>query len=249
MYSLIIVDDEPVVREGLALHFPWEKYGFKVKEVFACPKKTLAFFTRDTADVLLTDIRMPQMSGLDLIRMIKETPDNTTLPCLISAYRDFAYAQEGMSLGVKYYLVKPTSFEEIGNTFQKIKQELDSRHPSPAKIPESILAEVKNNTIRQACAIMMAKPESCSLYSIARELDVDASHLSRLFKKETGENFRDRLLRIKMDQAAKMLVSPIHYSNRDISAALGYQDTQNFYRSFSRYYGSTPGEYRRRGSL
>lgn len=241
MYSLVIVDDEPVLRDGLARYFPWETYGFKVRAVFDCPRKTLSFFSKDTADVLLTDIRMPRMSGLDLIRRVKTLPRNKTVMCLLSAYRDFAYAQEGMSLGVKYYLVKPTSFEEIGLTFQKIKEELDERSPviSPA-VPAA-----ENNIIKQVYAIMMAKTAACSLMGIAAELGLDPSYLSRLFKKETGAGFRDRLRQIKMEQAAEMLKSPVNYKNRDIGAALGYQDTQNFCRTFHKYYGMTPGKFRR----
>jgi YesN/AraC family two-component response regulator len=181
------------------------------------------------------------MSGLDLIRQIKALPGNRTVMCLISAYRDFAYAREGMSLGVKHYLVKPTSFEEIGAAFQKIREELDGRSPviSPA------LPAAENNVIKQVYAIMTAKTAACSLMSVAAELGLDASYLSRLFKKETGVGFRDRLRQIKMEQAAEMLKSPVNYKNQDIGAALGYRDTQNFCRTFRKYYGLTPGKFRR----
>ncbi|MDR3167817.1 MAG: response regulator [Treponema sp.] len=241
MYSLIIVDDEPVLRDGLAQYFPWETYGFKVKAVFDCPQKTLSFFSGDTADVLLTDIRMPRMSGLDLIRRIQALPQNKTVMCLLSAYRDFAYAQEGMSLGIKYYLVKPTSFEEIGETFQKIKEELDVRNP----VISPVLPVPENNVIKQAYTIMITKTATCSLMNIAAELGLDVSYLSRLFKKETVVGFRDLLRQIKMEQAAEMLKSPVNYKNRDIGTALGYQDTQNFCRAFHKYYGMTPGKFRR----
>lgn len=239
MYSLTIVDDEPVLRNGLAEHFPWEKIGFKVKSVFASPQKALGFFNQDTCDVLLTDIRMPYMSGIELIRRIKENPRNRTIMCLLSAYRDFSYAQEAMTLGVKYYLVKPTSFEDIDEVFQKIKQELNEQLPVADIIPET-----DNHIIRQVYAIMRAKTAACSLFSIAAELGMDSSYLSRLFKKETGEKFRDSLLRIKMKQATEMLLSPVKYKNRDISEALGYQDVQNFCRTFQKFYGINPGKFR-----
>jgi YesN/AraC family two-component response regulator len=246
MYSLVIVDDEPVVRDGLARHFPWETYGFTVREVFSGPQKALAFFERENADVLLTDIRMPAMSGLDLIRRVKALPDNKTIMCLLSAYRDFSFAQEGMALGVRYYLVKPTSFEEIGGAFQQIKEDLDAR-PVFRAVSVNGLPEPENAIIRRVHAIMMTKTAACSLQSIAAELGLDASYLSRLFKKETGEKFRDRLLRVKMEQAAAMLRSQVNYTNKDIGEAIGYQDTQNFCRSFRGFYGVTPGKFRRRG--
>ena len=249
MYSIVIVDDEPVVRNGLAWHFPWERYGFKVRDAFPSAKKALEYFEKESADVLLTDIRMPVMSGLDLIRRIKAIPNNKTIMCLISAHKDFSYAQEGMALGVQYYLIKPTSFEEIGDTFQKIKQTLDARIPEFSSFVNKGLPETENLIIRQAYVIMMAKTATCSLQSIAAELCIDISYLSRLFKKETGKKFRDLLLRIKMEQAVAMLKSPVNHTNQHISSAIGYQDTQNFCRIFLRFYGTTPGKFRRRYSL
>ena len=242
MYSLVIVDDEAVLRDGLALHFPWEKYGFQVKAVFPCPKQTLAFFSQNTADVLLTDIRMPFMSGLELIRRIKEEFNGKTIMCLLSAYKDFAYAKEGMALGVKYYLVKPTSFEEITETFQKIRAELDGRFPGIANTPD-----IDNSLIKKVYTIMMHKTASCTLFNIACELGLDEAYLSRLFKKETGKKFRDELQRIKMETAVEMLKSPIAYKLRDISAALGYQDIQNFCRTFQKHFGLSPGKFRHQG--
>jgi YesN/AraC family two-component response regulator len=217
-----------------------------VKKVFDCPKKALNFFIRDTADVLLTDIRMPYMSGIELIRRIKEDTRNKTIMCLLSAYRDFTYAHEGMSLGVKYYLIKPTSFEEIGSTFQKIRQELDEKMPAGTVLHSDVLSDSENNIIRQACAIMTKRTSTCSLFSIAGEIGIDASYLSRLFKKETGEKFRDRLLKIKMEQAVEMLKNSTNYKTRDISGALGYHDVQNFYRAFKKYFGMSPGELKQR---
>jgi two-component system, response regulator YesN len=237
----MIVDDEPVVREGLAQHFPWEKSGFEVAEVHSSPQKALAFFERGTVDALLTDIRMPFMSGLELIRRVKELPGNRTVTCLISAYRDFEYAQEGMALGVKYYLVKPTSFEQIAEVFGKIRCELDGGVPAVGSA-----AGTGNAAIDRACAIVAARTATCSLHGIADELGLDPAYLSRLFKRELGVNFRDYLRRARMEQAAQMLMSPLNYKSKDISEALGYLDAQNFCRAFRDYYGVNLGEYRRR---
>ena len=144
--------------------------------------------------------------------------------------------------GGKYYLVKPAGFEEIGETFRKIKAELDSRVPGGEKIPET-----ENDIIRRVFAIMKTRTASCSLFSIAEDLELDASYLSRLFKRETGEKFRDWLRKIKMEQAAAMLRSQVNYTNRDISEVLGYQDAQNFCRVFQKHFGMSPGQFRRKG--
>jgi YesN/AraC family two-component response regulator len=183
------------------------------------------------------------MSGLDLIRRIKENPLNRTIMCLLSAYRDFSYAREGMTLVVKYYLVKPTSFEEIGETFQKIRKELEDRSLS-AEIPRHDHPDTENAAVKRIYSIMLNKTSTCSLDSISGEIGMAVSYISRLFKKETGKNFRDELQTIKMERAAKMLESPAGYTNREISDSLGYQDAQNFCRVFKKRYGMSPGKFR-----
>jgi YesN/AraC family two-component response regulator len=148
-----------------------------------------------------------------------------------------------MTLGVKYYLVKPTSFEEIGETFQKIRRELEERYFS-AEIPRHDQPDTENAVIKRIYSIMLNKTSTCSLNSIGGEIGMDVSYISRLFKKETGKNFRDELQTIKMERAANMLESPGGYTNQEISETLGYQDTQNFCRVFKKHYGLSPGKFR-----
>lgn len=243
MYSLVIVDDESEQREGLSQMFPWNRIGFQVEETFASARDALAYFSTNKADVLVTDIRMPFMSGLELIRHIKETNPacRHMVCCILSAWRDFGYAQEAMSLGVRHYLVKPTDFVCIEETFGKIRMELDNREPILPPIPDG-----KHPLVSRAILLMNTDPANCTLQSIARQLGVSQSYLSRLFKEETGENFQNALQTLKMKQAADMLSSSRYHRIRSIALSLGYRDAQNFCRTFRKCHGMTPGEYRRK---
>lgn len=241
MYTLAIVDDEVELREGLAYHFPWEKHGFSVSGVFAGARELLAFLETTSVDVLITDIRMPRMSGLDLILKIKEELNRDIIFCLLSAYRDFEYAQEGIHLGVRYYLLKPTDFDEIAEAFEKIRAELDACHPLNKE-----LKDIDNVLVRKAMTIMDHQMDSCTLLSIASQLGLNPSYLSRLFREESGEKFQDYLQRIKMERAATLLGRSHQYRTKEIAAMLGYQDTQNFCRRFKLFYGMSPGSYRRK---
>jgi YesN/AraC family two-component response regulator len=148
MYSFVIVDDETELLEGLAHYFPWESIGFSVSGSFSDVRSALAFCKDHHADVLLTDIRMPFMSGLQLIKELKQFPSPPQF-CIMSAYDDFGYAKEAIGYGVLEYLL---------------------------------------------------------------------TH--------------------KMEVAKQMLTSKVGYKNKEIAEALGYQDTQNFCRTFRKYWGT-----------
>lgn len=241
MYSLIIIDDEEEILEGLTNYYPWKNIGFEVIGSFSYATAALEFCDKTMPDVVLTDIRLPFKSGFDILEELCQK-ENQPLFCVMSAYDEFEYAKQAIKYGVQDYLVKPVSFEELGKTFTKIKGILDAKRPVIPKKDE------ENNTdnvlIIHAIEIMKKRTKDCTLNSVADELEVSESYLSRLFKKETGTNFQKYLQDIKMSMAAAMLEPPARYKNKDIAEALGYTDSQNFCRSFRKAYGMTPQEYR-----
>ncbi|MDD3903694.1 MAG: response regulator [Sphaerochaeta sp.] len=244
MYSIIIIDDEKELLEGLSQYFPWEKIGFQVAGAFNDGRSALAYCTSHPVDVVLTDIRMPFMSGLDLIRELR-TYKHVPLFCIMSAYNDFDYAKQAISFGVQDYLLKPSTFEEIEQTFTKIKNLLDG---TTVETVHATHTKECNPLIREALTIIEKRTSSCSLQTIAEELGINTSYLSRLFKEESGQNFQDYLVTVKMQQATQMLMGKVEYRNKEIAIALGYQDTQNFCRTFRKYFGTSPQQYRQEKS-
>ncbi|AEC02418.1 response regulator transcription factor [Parasphaerochaeta coccoides] len=240
MYSLIIIDDEKELLEGLAHYFPWESIGFITVGAFSDAKSALAYCRDNPVDVVLTDIRMPFLSGLDLIKELR-THNPTPIFCVMSAYSDFEYAKQAIAFGVKEYLVKPLSFDDLRASFQKIHAHLDG---TPVLLPSEYSHDETLPLISQTLAIIEKRLGTCSLQNIAGELNISASYLSRLFKKEVGQNFQEYLLKRKMDMAGKMLSGKVEYRNKEIARTLGYQDTQNFCRTFRRYFKTSPQQYR-----
>jgi len=242
MYSIAIIDDEVELREGLALHFPWESVGFRVAGAYGGAEEALRELRDSPVDVVLTDIRMPFVSGLDLVRSLKEAygPDDRTVYCLLSAHRDFDYAKAGIELGVQHYLVKPTSFPEIRELFERIRMDLDR-----SRVTARIEQPSANPLIRESVERMSEGIGTCTLRSLSRELGISESYLSRLFRDETGENFNAFLQRMKMERAAQLLLGSAAIRNKDVCELLGYRDTQSFCRCFKRHFGVTPSEYRK----
>ena len=123
MYSVLIADDEPAVCKGLQVLIPWEDYGFRVEGCAYSGIEALQIMGSQRIDLLITDIKMPGMDGLRLIKAIKETGHNTKI-VIISAYRDFDYAKRAMKYGVRDFVTKPIDESSIMDMLVDIKSEI-----------------------------------------------------------------------------------------------------------------------------
>ena len=106
MYTVVIIDDEPWALQGLAEIIDWSRDGFSIIGQFTDPDEAFEFLREKEPDVVFTDIRMPGLSGLDLIEMSKREGLNCEF-VLISSYEDFEAAQKGIRLHVWEYILKP----------------------------------------------------------------------------------------------------------------------------------------------
>ncbi|NLI20950.1 MAG: response regulator [Clostridiales bacterium] len=112
MYKVFLADDEIVVREGIRSNFPWEQTDFILAGEAPDGEMALSMLQDIKPDILITDIRMPFMDGLELCRAVSATMPWMYI-VILSGYDDFAYAREAISLGVKEYLLKPVSGQEL----------------------------------------------------------------------------------------------------------------------------------------
>ena len=105
MYKVLIVDDEPVIAEGLKKIVDWEKYNCVVAGTASSGKEGLAMVEKCQPDILFTDIRMPGMDGLTMLAALRSEHKNLQV-IILTGYRDFDYARQALNLGVFRYLVK-----------------------------------------------------------------------------------------------------------------------------------------------
>ena len=123
MMKVFLVDDEIAIRENLRNSFPWEENGFQL--VGEAPDGEMALpMIRDlNPDILLTDSRMPFMDGMQLCAEVKRM-----LPwvgvVILSGYDDFSYAQKAISLGVREYLLKPITAQELGGALTRVAERI-----------------------------------------------------------------------------------------------------------------------------
>ena len=124
MYQMIVVDDEAELREGISNYFPWESLNIRVTGIFENGRTAFAYLKAHPVDIVLTDIRMPFIDGLELIEKAKSVSPSTCY-VILSGYREFEYAKKGLLLGVKDYILKPTKYSQIYEVFSRITAELD----------------------------------------------------------------------------------------------------------------------------
>lgn len=124
MYRVIIADDEALIRAGLFYRNDWSAMGFEVAAMLEDGSDVLKFLETQRADVILTDICMYQVSGLEVAGIIREKYPWMKV-VLLSGYREFEYAKEAIRCGVYDYLLKPIDYDMLRTVFGKIKKELD----------------------------------------------------------------------------------------------------------------------------
>lgn len=124
LYKLIIVDDEPIIRNGIAKSIPWEKIGFEVVGLCSNGEEALREVETKRPNVVISDIRMPKMNGTELMKILNERYPQVKI-VILSGYSDFDYLNISIKSKVTEYLLKPTDPEEIQQVFTKLKTELD----------------------------------------------------------------------------------------------------------------------------
>ncbi|HEX3045556.1 MAG TPA: response regulator transcription factor [Bacillota bacterium] len=124
MYKVLIVDDDPAIVSGVKQMAPWEEYGMDIPDTALNGKEAWEFIVEHGADILITDIKMPLLGGLELIRKIRETGWDTRF-IILSGYDDFDFLKESIKLGIENYLLKPVNAQELMatlvNTLDKIQ--------------------------------------------------------------------------------------------------------------------------------
>lgn len=124
MYTVMLVDDEKIIREGLQHIIEKSCEGFEVLSCCSDGSDAIEYLKENEVDVVLTDIKMTKISGLELAKYIYNSKPDTKV-ILLSGYKEFEYAKKAMEYNVKYYLLKPTDYSEVKSVFANIKEILD----------------------------------------------------------------------------------------------------------------------------
>lgn len=248
MYKVIIVEDEVAARRGLLLTVPWQELNCVVVGDAEDGEEGLALILRHNPDLVLTDVRMPKMTGVDMALKARDKGSQAEF-IILSAYEEFAYAQKALRAGAAEYLLKPFSDEDlifaIREVTDRLDNKLESRH-SPL-LRENIAKGEKSKYVNLALKYIEEhyQDPDLTVTGIAEELGISDGYLSRVFRKETEYTLVNYLTRYRL-QIAMELLRDITVKVYEVADQVGYLDTAYFSTQFKRYYGVTPSDYQDR---
>lgn len=262
MIRLLIADDEKLEREALAELVQRRFEREVVLEVAENGRKAADTAVLWGADLILMDIEMPGMSGLDAARaVLAQRPSCRVI--FVTAYSLFQYAHEAVHLGTCDYLLKPVDPDELEASVRRAMrqieterklEELAAAQPQPEQTETEEEAEdAPEEGENSQTALVMAHVRrylednymfDLSLDSVGEILHISPAYLSAQFKKYQKMNFLDCLTELRINAAKELLADPFR-SSAEVASMVGYEDASYFARAFKKRTGMTPTQYRR----
>jgi len=248
MIKLLIAEDEETERTGLKNLVESFGLGLHICAVAEDGQQALDLAKEFLPEILLVDINMPRLSGLEFIERLRSIlPDSKVI--IISGYGEFSYAQRAVELHVFRYLLKPVSHAELFNTLNRAMEAYTSRlwelnqigseltdAGASAQLPSRILHHIDTHYA----------DETMDLQSLAVLFSVSKSSLSRMIRQYTGKSFPTYLTDLRMKQAEHLLSDSRGRMVYEVAGMVGYSSQHYFCKVFKEYTGFSPSEYRER---
>lgn len=254
---LLIADDEKNIRNGL-LSLPWNTIG--IQKVYQAENglEALKILEEKQIDIVISDIKMPGLSGLELAEFVQKNSLDTAV-VLLTGFSEFEYAQKALRNGVLDYMLKPLRPKDILATVLKVKETLEKRRYKE-KVVERYEETANSRDYQeqiswhfrgvneQAMEILKDVAQNfsqgVSLNSLAEKYHYSVAYLSRMIKKETGFSFSEILNSIRLAQAAELLQKDCGKISMAGEMA-GFSDQKYFSQVFKKAFGVSPGEFRK----
>lgn len=253
--TILIVDDEQRTRQGLKKTL--DQWAVGNYEILTAEdgKAAWEIFRSREVHLLITDICMPEMNGLQLLKTLR-TNEQKTVVLILSGYPDFEYVQEAIRLGVVNYLLKPTSKKKL---IEAVEQALEIKAANERieyiqKVADPRILQMEENTplklpIKKAIQYIHEHlNDSITLKRVADHVHLNATYFSALFKEQTGLNFSEYLTRKRLELAKSLLLTS-SLTVDEISRKSGYQTPKYFIKVFKDYEGVTPSKYRKSAAV
>ena len=136
MYRALVADDEPMILDGIDSLISWEEFGIEIAAKVENGREALSILLEQPIDILITDIRMPVMTGLELLRELRKNGKHTKT-IVLSGYDDFHYVKEANLYGIENYLLKPVEEKELEETLLHLIERLESEQRQQRQMQES----------------------------------------------------------------------------------------------------------------
>ena len=237
MFKIAVIDDNRAMAEMIVTTIRWGDLDCMICGTAYDGVRGRALILNEKPEIIIADIRMPGLDGLEMIRLIhQELPRARVI--FISAYDDFSYAQQAVRLHAHEYLLKPFEPEKLMESVSRAVAELREM-----ELPASEELSANETLIKRILRYVETHPEHPTLQEISDHFGFSASYISSLVKKETGENYIDWVVRSRMNKAKQLLKDP-KYRSEEVAYAVGYKNYISFYQMFGKFEGISPRDYR-----
>ena len=248
----MIVDDEKYVRMGIKNDTDWALIGCEVVAEASNGEMALEMAGQFRPDLVISDIKMPKMDGIELAgKPLEKYPDTQVI--FLTAYNEFEYARQAVRLGVSDYLLKPYQDGELEGAIQRLLH----LHPNaPAAqielenelIPLKRKEEIENRYVQLAIEYIEKNysDRDFSIGKLSESISVSEGHISRLFKAETEISINNYLTRYRIRKAMDFL-KDVQSKVYEVAEKVGYQDIAYFSNTFKKLVGTAPSEYQSKG--
>lgn len=248
MYTLMIVDDEPAILEGISRLLDWKALGFERIRRAGSWFEVVSHVVDWKPDLCLMDVRIGDEFGYDLINRLNAMGVKSNY-IMMSGYDDFQYACEALRCGALDYILKPIDKEQLQKRVEQII--VEKLHGTiPKQIRENVDPVLNRSyeefspLIRKIVMIVgMEYGQHISLKSIADRFRMNATYLGQIFIRETEMKFSEYLMAYRMYVARDRLLNTDEKISV-IASEVGYSNMNYFYQHFHNYYGITPSEMR-----
>ena len=269
-YGVLVVDDEAAICRGLLKLIDWESLGFTRRTFCENGMDALRLAACERFDLLITDIRMPEIDGLELIERMRDAGLCRNF-LILSAYAEFDYARTALRCGARDYLLKPVNGDLLYAIALRVSEELRNESlaqeafeslivteelPPPeecAELPDGQPAGVPPKNRRKIVADMLRYTEEhysedITLTQMSHIFFMNPVYLGRLFKASVGESFTEHLNTCRIQKAIGLLRKD-ECMVYEVCEAVGYRDLNYFYKLFRKKTGMTPTEFRNSQNL
>lgn len=251
MYSVLVAEDEVIIRKGIIFSINWEKLGIKLIGEADNGEEGIKLIEELKPDIVITDINMPITDGLEMIKRTKNLEPYSAI--IISGYSDFEYAKEAINYGVSGYLLKPYSEEELEETIRMAIKQCDDRKrlkyyesTDNIQLPEllgTLNKKITDPVVEQIVTyIHQNYSEKTTIHNLEELVSYSERMINIKFKEEMGTTVIDYLNRYRIQQAINMLAKNKNNIN-EIAVKCGFGDYKYFRVVFKKYIGVSPKEF------
>ncbi len=245
MLKVLVVEDEEMIRRGIVLGVDWAALDCVVVGEAANGEEALEAVEKYAPSLIITDLKMPKMDGLEMLRRLRERGSGVYV-IILTAYDSFDYARSALRLGAADYLLKPFHDGDLEQAVANLQRRLSAGREGEDSAPAypGLKKGNKSRYVLDAIAYIEEHygDPGISVGSIAQFLGISEGHLSHIFKKETDYTPLNYLTRCRVHKAMELL-RDCRLKVYEVAERVGYRDITYFSATFKKLAGVSPSEY------